>query len=1023
MTLSVLSLRAAAVVLDWRRPQAVVKEMIVSVGCQTLLASQPYVQQGKWLSRSAPCLKQVLFFNADSFRDPAALQKTIPIQDLVRGSRGDPLKRDSPPKEVVFEEVSRDTAIVMFTSGSTGTPKAVPVTHAGLLWNCARKLELSPSAFTAPGASTVCFLPNFHVVGFVNNFLFNLCTGARCHMFAACSAPPVTPALLLAACSELRPDVLSTVPWLLQGLAEQCSSSAEAAAILRRCSAVECGGASPGPVVRAQFAQLGVSLANHYGQTELGGMAMMSMLGGPAMECHKLTPVGTVRAFLIDDANSLSDSEGELWLVGHHGTTAGYLNSDKRKALPCISALAAARDNGEPVHCTGDVFRREARGDGTLAYVHCCRQDDLVVLSVGEMPNPIPIEEALMASAAGAHVARLCVMGQQRDQLVAAVELKEAPIETPKAIEIISKEFARINATQAGYAHVEHDRILLLRPWLGDPALPVSMKGNVVRPAAEEVMRDRIDELFARDVGHASQDPTTEPADDWFPHEDVPVSKAAVDTFHIDSQSTEELDDWEALVESGLDSMAIMKRKNQSLQMKKEQSDLLKARAACGGHMYFACMFGVMIAHIDMGTIAYPTKQLRNFTELYSVQGFAACAGLADMQLLFVQGYPQLMQRLGTYIGAWLVFVTTLPAMDEAVLHLTDTPSLHAWMDRDTTRQSVSLNGRSQAICAAQLLFEGLLVAHLLVIILVWVLLLACGMKNVPTLLTSPQFRRGVAYMTCGLYAAWGLFLHFKCWGDLDPDAFCPDIFRRTHSFFPDNVSKDQPDLIQAWQSMGQRFSSFYPCYTAFPTFPAWRPHLISKSTKRGFRRYLNAGGMAAAAAIVIAGGFYYTSGRAPLYIDHQAFGMEEDFAEVMEGALGAGIEDIVEDSYGRQLLRSRRRRKHYGKYEKNGIPVWTFDHMVENGHDLLLCLITIHAVAFLLPSTPTIFSSSGANSLATMLLHVPALRFSLPIHKAANAWFGNMLVIDMVSLTTQQLILSQPWHRHLPNAVRFVFQ
>ncbi|KAK3246015.1 hypothetical protein CYMTET_44437, partial [Cymbomonas tetramitiformis] len=153
------------------------------------------------------------------------------------------------------------------------------------------------------------------------------------------------------------------------------------------------------------------------------------------------------------------------------------------------------------------------------------------------------------------------------------------------------------------------------------------------------------------------------------------------------------------------------------------------------------------------------------------------------------------------------------------------------------------------------------------------------------------------------------------------------------------------------------------------------------------------------------------------------AFGMEEDFAEVMEGALGAGIEDIVEDSYGRQLLRSRRRRKHYGKYEKNGIPVWTFDHMVENGHDLLLCLITIHAVAFLLPSTPTIFSSSGANSLATMLLHVPALRFSLPIHKAANAWFGNMLVIDMVSLTTQQLILSQPWHRHLPNAVRFVFQ
>ena len=76
-----------------------------------------------------------------------------------------------------FRACPNDVATVMFTSGSTATPKAVPLTHSQLLWSCEQKLlrhhELG--AFlpgSSPTAGTLSLLPNFHVIGFQNNFIF-----------------------------------------------------------------------------------------------------------------------------------------------------------------------------------------------------------------------------------------------------------------------------------------------------------------------------------------------------------------------------------------------------------------------------------------------------------------------------------------------------------------------------------------------------------------------------------------------------------------------------------------------------------------------------------------------------------------------------------------------------------------------------------------------------------------------------------------------------------------------------------
>eukprot|EP00966_Prymnesium_polylepis_P069351 1612052-Prymnesium_polylepis.1 len=96
-------------------------------------------------------------------------------------------------------------------------------------------------------AGTVCFTPYFHVMGYVANLCFNLVAGIRSAVLASTEAK-LNPQLLLSACKSLKPTVLNTVPWVVEGFVDALESKqGNASSILASLQMLTYGGAALAP--------------------------------------------------------------------------------------------------------------------------------------------------------------------------------------------------------------------------------------------------------------------------------------------------------------------------------------------------------------------------------------------------------------------------------------------------------------------------------------------------------------------------------------------------------------------------------------------------------------------------------------------------------------------------------------------------------------------------------------------------------------------------------------------------------
>ena len=232
-SLGTMMLGAAAVQLNWRQPVEKLEAMLRTAGAAKLLASAQFGPEARDLRRA--CGITLLWLHEPTAaRITVVLGVSCPVDAedyaehcvlLSLDGATVPSCKASVVGSVPFSSsesaaAAEGVALIMFTSGSTGNAKGVPLTHEQVLWNCEQRHKVHGEVFFHDAeAGTLSFLPNFHVVGFINNFLYNLRAGIFASVDRDAGKNTLTAQRLLEACAALRPTVLDTVPLCAESLA------------------------------------------------------------------------------------------------------------------------------------------------------------------------------------------------------------------------------------------------------------------------------------------------------------------------------------------------------------------------------------------------------------------------------------------------------------------------------------------------------------------------------------------------------------------------------------------------------------------------------------------------------------------------------------------------------------------------------------------------------------------------------------------------------------------------------------
>ena len=329
LLLACMQLGAVPVLLSWRQPLAIQEAMLSAAKCTKLLASCHYEAAAKELVKQVDV--QLLLMEGMTCEEWEGCEESEEPSEETNGYDG--------------------VAVVLFTSGSTSMPKAVPHRHSSLLWNCRNIFREKSEAALLPNAGTVCFLPNFHAIGLTVNFIFNLYAGIRCAVLEAPESSPVTVDLLLGACKDLRPTVLSTVPWVIEAICKELERGEQAdsyAAICGRLHHIAFAGAQLPAGCSETCRAHGIRLQVDYGQTELGGPLLFGRLGARA---DLLQPVaGATYSFRSLLSSSEEPRRGELVLHGAQSAAQAYLRGSQGRPLTSPGQLTAEE------YWTGDIF-------------------------------------------------------------------------------------------------------------------------------------------------------------------------------------------------------------------------------------------------------------------------------------------------------------------------------------------------------------------------------------------------------------------------------------------------------------------------------------------------------------------------------------------------------------------------------------------------------------------------------------------------------------------------------------------
>mmetsp|Transcript_12224 Transcript_12224/g.21710 ORF Transcript_12224/g.21710 Transcript_12224/m.21710 type:complete len:1178 (+) Transcript_12224:59-3592(+) len=471
--LAVETLGATPVLLNWRQSPENLKGMMEDSGSTFLIFGALHDSREAVVTNMPQGLSTVILIDG---KLPPEGKCRVQQWSCAAGPGGAFTKLSS-----CLHESREAEAAVFFTSGSTSRPKPVLHTYESLIWTAENFV------FPENTESTLSFLPNFHVIMTLQNFLIPLARGICAAVHGADDSQNITAGMLLKATAALSPSVIDTVPFIMEEWSLMSRTDLEP---LTRCALVQSGGAPLSTAVAERLLAAGVPVRQHYGQTESPGIQLATVPGAAPSELSIFQPPWKMAKPVLD-----GEEEGELIIQGIGNSAPGNLFK---------GSLVANSSKMEPGvgHRTGDVFRWTKTASGQPGLIHCMRTDDTLLLSTGEMFNPVPMEKSVANFAQDlqdVQVSQVAVLGKNRPAPLLVVELADDKVaDEQKVLAALQPGIDAANQAEVEYARIKQGYVVVLIPGKSKQLLPKTAKGNFIRGQSEKLMAPILDKAEAQ---------------------------------------------------------------------------------------------------------------------------------------------------------------------------------------------------------------------------------------------------------------------------------------------------------------------------------------------------------------------------------------------------------------------------------------------------------------------------------------------------------------------------------------------
>lgn len=382
----------------------------------------------------------------------------VPSQDDIL----DPTPVTSWPFPKTFDQLRFSPWVRLHTSGSTGLPKVVTLKHGfAAAIDAFQSLPVNPMSHYA-GLRMLIPFPPFHLAG-INHSLTSV-VWADATAVLPPSGIPITSAVVYEMHVHANVEYSMLAPSLLSDLVK----TEAGAQTLRQLHGVSFSG-GPLPESTAHVASQQTTLHSTMGATEFGGVPQLPK------------DAEDFNYFKFNEAIGGIDFR-ETDIEGHY-----EMVFYRHPPINHMQAIFVTFPDLDEYH-TKDCYSRHPTKPGLWKYEF--RIDDVVVLSNGEMFNPLPMEGAILACP---DVTGCVVFGQGRFQSGLLAEVKEPDRPRAQLIASLKPYIEKANRVCPDYARLSMDHIIFALP---EKPLPRAPKGTIQRAKANRLYWSEMDRMY-----------------------------------------------------------------------------------------------------------------------------------------------------------------------------------------------------------------------------------------------------------------------------------------------------------------------------------------------------------------------------------------------------------------------------------------------------------------------------------------------------------------------------------------------